>query len=150
MEISEFGFYLGAILVVWFVSRIVVYYLTLGLFKWLMPLKRKYGEKLWFQLLAVIPFWIGFLLDIYWNIVHFSFDLYFMNREDGIHKAKKFWPRFADVKGIGTLYKITLTERLQIILDSYPIYTRAYMYANKMRVLLNKYDPGHLTLRKKR
>lgn len=138
---------LVVIVAVWNASYYAVYHVALFLYKWLMPLKNKHGHKNTFKVLVALPFTVGFLLDIYWNIIHFSFKLYTMNRKDHIHKSKRFWPDFSKVDGLNTLYRITLTERLQFILDTYPVYTRAYTYALDMRELLNKYDANHLTLR---
>jgi hypothetical protein len=135
---------LMAIVAVFTVSFFTTYYIALFLFIVLMPLKNKYGDSTIFKLLAAIPFWIGFTLDIYWNVIHFSIMLYDFNRLDNIHKDKDFWPEFSQVKGVRTLYKITLTERLQDILATYPRYTRAYSYALRMAYKLNKYDPNHL------
>jgi hypothetical protein len=137
------------ILAMWFVSYCVVYHVALFLFKWLMPLKNENGDSVAFKILIALPFTVGFLLDIYWNIIHFSFKLYMMNRADHLHKSKRFWPDFSKVDGLSTLYRITLTERLQFILDTYPLYTKAYAYALDMKELLNKYDADHLTLRKR-
>ncbi len=107
-----------------------------------MPIKNEKGEKLIFKLIYSVPFFIGFLLDVYFNIVHFSFQLWFMNRKDGLDK--KFWPEFKKVTKPKKLYEITLTKRLQKILVEYPIESRAYTYAVETSVILNKYDPEHL------
>jgi len=137
---------LGAIYI-YFASGFLSYHIALILFKWLMPLKNKHGHTRTFKILAAIPFTFGFLLDIFWNVAHFSRKLYFMNRKDHIHHHMKFWPYFARVEGLGTLYRITLTERLQLILDTYPRFTHAWAYAENMREVLNKYDPDHLTIK---
>ena len=131
----------------WIISYHAVYHVALFLFKWLMPLKLKHEGKLWFDSWAWAPFTIGFILDIYWNIAHFSIDLWLMNRRDDINNMR-FWPNFARVEGIKTLYRITLTERLQFILDTYPTYSKAHQYAIKTGEMLNEYDPEHLTWKK--
>ncbi len=129
----------------WIISYYATYHITLFLFKWIMPLKNRHGEKLWFKIAIAIPFTVGFILDIYWNVIHFSPKLYLMNRRDGIHKDKKFWPVFSRVTSISKLYEITLTKRLQHILVNYSPLTEAYKYAVEAGELLNQYDPNHLT-----
>lgn len=129
----------------WVFSYFVTFHIALFLYKWLMPLKNKYGDNWKFKSWAWLPFFIGFALDIYWNVFHFSFQLWLMNKKDGVRK--KFWPEFKKVTHYKKLYEITLTKRLQKILDTYPLDSNAYFYACKMRVLLNKYDPDHLTLK---
>ncbi len=144
--ITTIAFILGGIIATWYTSYYVSYYTALVLFKWLMPLKLKHGGKWWFNWVFGLPFLIGFTLDIYFNILHFSVDLHFMNKKHGL--TKPFWPFFLWRKD-KRLYKLTLTERLQHILDSYPSQSYAKKYAIDMAVLLNKYDPNHLTMAKK-
>ena len=138
--------FLIKIIAVYGVLYFFIFYFTLLLFVVLMPLKNKHGEKILFKLLAGPIFLVGFLLDIVWNIFFFSPYLYLMNKADSL--SKKFWPQFSDVNEVGALYKITLTARLQHILDSYPKYSNAYNYAASMAIILNKYDPGHLEVKK--
>lgn len=95
------------------------------------------------------PFILGFFLDIYWNVFHFSFKLKKMNKTSRV-KNKPFWPPFSKVEGFKTLYRITLTERLQKILDEYPDDSRAYHYALIKAELLNKYDPKHLIVTRRK
>jgi hypothetical protein len=137
------AFILGGIVAAWYALYFISYYVALFLFKKLIPLKLKYGDKKWFNWVFGLPFLVGFLLDIYFNIVHFSFDLYFMNKRHGLHKTKPFFPFFLWRKD-KRLYKLTLTERLQYILDNYPKHSHARMYAVNMGKLLNRYDPNHL------
>ena len=122
--------------------------MALALFKLLMPIKNKHGDNPALVFLAPL-FWLGFMLDIYWNIIHFSPKLYFMNKKDNI-EFLEFWPNFSRVESIDTLYRITLTERLQFILDTYPVGTLARQYAKEMALILNEYDPEHLTYDKTR
>ncbi len=136
-------FYAGCGVVAYIASYYISFYVALALFKLLIPIKNKHGDSPALILLAPF-FWLGFSLDIYWNIVHFSPKLYLMNRNDGINNMR-FWPNFGLVTSIDTLYKITLTERLQFILDTYPTYSNAYRYAVEIGVMLNEYDPDHLT-----
>ncbi len=145
--LTVFGLITATLLIITKLSYFTSYWTALLLYMWLMPLRNKHKDKWWFKSWAWLPFTIGFLADIYFNIFHFSFQLSEMNRDfmySGKPKMPPFWPPFREVKGFKTLYKITVTKRLQRILDEYPVESKAYHYATVKARLLNKYDPDHL------
>ncbi len=121
------------ILIVYFLSDYISYYVALLLFIIVMPIRNKWGHILIVKVLIFTPFILGYALDIFWSVLHFTRKLYLMNKKSNVKYS--WWPKFRN---------LALTPRLQDILDVYPKTSKAYAFAFRMSVLLNKFDPEHL------
>jgi len=93
----------------------------------------------------ILGFIIGYIEDLLFNLLYGSPAHYFFNMADGFdHKDRIFWPDFTDVTWRHTK-KLTLTYRIQAIIDLAPKNSKTYAEAARVAKKLNKYDPGHIT-----
>lgn len=117
---------------------------TLLVFMWVMPKKEKMKAAKWYQFLPrKIAGFLGFLVDVAWNIFYGTIiHAIFM-----LDSSADVMPPFKKVTNIEKIYELTLTKRLQQILDLDPVDSTTYKMAYIMYKVLNKYDPDHLTLR---
>lgn len=121
------------------------YHTAFWLFKRLMPRIDKFKSyNLAQKGIFMLGFVIGYPLDVVFNMLYGSPAHYLFNRYDGFsHAYSVFWPDFSDVTWKHTK-KLTLTYRLQTIVNVAPKNSKTYAEARRISIKLNKYDPGHI------
>jgi len=95
--------------------------------------------------IVVLIYGLGFLGDILWNIIFASPLFYVLDRYSGNdHKNSQFLPIFKGVT-LKTLYKLTLTARLDYtITEISHIWDASYILSKFICLkLLNPFDPKH-------
>jgi len=123
---------------------IVPFIVTLAAFIWVMPKKEAMEKGAWYEFIPrKIALLFGFLADVIWNVFYGTIIHFIFSSKSSLSCI----PPFDKVTDIEKLYVLTLTKRMQAILDYDPVDSVLYKLSDMMRVLLNKYDPDHLTLR---
>jgi len=92
-------------------------------------------------------FIIGYIGDVIWNVIPGTVIFYCLDLIDDIPKEERQGiPTFKGVT-IKTSYKLTLSKRLQGIVDAYPESSYNHRFATWLaKYLINPFDPGHITL----
>lgn len=128
----------------WFIAFWVIWIIFANVIQY----KDKITSMAYPQKLVVgLLFIIGYIGDIIWNLIPGTIIFYCLDLIDDIPKENRQGiPSFKGVT-IRTSYKLTLSKRLQRIVDSYPESTYNYRFTVWLaKYLINPFDPGHITL----